>query len=127
MKLRILDNSVRLRLSQSEVQQLKVEQQVTASVHFPGQQALSYRVIHQNKLETISLSYDNQQITLAVPSAKIIAWADSDQITIKAENELPEGQVLRILLEKDFKCLTTRAHEDESDMFPHPKEGAVEC
>lgn len=127
MKLRILDNSVRLRLSQSEVQQLKVDQQVTASVHFPGQQVLHYRVVHQDELEAITLAYEQHQITLAVPSAQIRAWADNDQVSIKAENALPDGEVLHILLEKDFKCLTTREHEDESDLFPHPKEGEVAC
>ena len=39
----------------------------------------------------------------------------SDDLFLENEDKLS------ILVEKDFKCLTDRS-EDESDMFPNPKE-----
>ena len=36
------------------------------------------------------------------------------------EQVLDDGSTLKVLVEKDFACLTER-EEDESDMFPHPE------
>ncbi len=55
------------------------------------------------------------------------AWANSSEISLRASSPLPDGNELTILVEKDFKCLTDRPHEDESDLFPHPKEGDIIC
>lgn len=127
MKLRILDNAIRLRLSQTEVTGLRDSGAVRAAIQFPGLTALHYQVLHSSSVEEAQVGFTNSEITLMVPTPQVVAWADSDTVSIKAENALPDGKVLSILLEKDFKCLTTREHEDESDLFPHPKEGEVAC
>jgi hypothetical protein len=31
-----------------------------------------------------------------------------------------DGKTLRILVEKDFACLTKPPHEDDADAFPNP-------
>ena len=38
----------------------------------------------------------------------------------EGEQQHDNGDVLSILVEKDFACLAPREGEDESDMFPHP-------
>ena len=43
------------------------------------------------------------------------------------EQVLDDGSNLKILVEKDFVCLTGRDDEDESDMFPHPEAGSRSC
>ena len=44
-----------------------------------------------------------------------------------SEAPLVDGDKLRILVEKDFVCLTGREDEDESDMYPHPKADEQSC
>jgi hypothetical protein len=35
--------------------------------------------------------------------------------------------MLKILVEKDFACLTKRAGVDDVDTYPHPQEGMLTC
>lgn len=127
MKLRILDNSLRLRLSQSEVRTLAEQGRIEAHTHFPGGAVLQYSLEGRAELTTVEASLTGQEILVQLPSTMVKDWADSNTISLRANNELPGGETLSILIEKDFKCLTDRPHEDESDLFPHPKEGDVAC
>ena len=51
----------------------------------------------------------------------MLAWATTEQVSIQGEQMLDDGGKLKILVEKDFVCLTGRDDEDESDMYPHPE------
>ena len=53
--------------------------------------------------------------------------ATTDQVSIRGEQVLADGEKLSILVEKDFVCLTGRDDEDESDMYPHPGGGTENC
>jgi hypothetical protein len=66
-------------------------------------------------------------LTVRVPQLDIAGWADSDKISIAANQDLGDGEELTILVEKDFACLAPREGEDESDMFPNPRAGAEQC
>ncbi len=65
--------------------------------------------------------YSENKITLKVNESLIRDWARSDQVTISSTFGFSSDENLTILIEKDFKCLSPR-DEDESDMFPHPKQ-----
>lgn len=127
MKLRILNNSLRLRLAQAEVTQLASGQEVLATIQFPTGNALHYRILPSLSVQKINLSYSEDGITVTIPTAQVKEWANSDEVGISATEPLANDDTVRILIEKDFQCLTTRAHEDESGLFPHPKEGEVAC
>lgn len=127
MKLRILDNSIRLRLSQAEVAQLADTKEVLATINFPAGNALHYRIQPSLEAEAIHLVYDHEGITLIIPATQAKEWANSETVGITTTNDLTNNETVRILIEKDFQCLTTRAHEDESGLFPHPKDGEMAC
>jgi hypothetical protein len=124
MKLRIKGNSVRLRLMQSEVATFQKTGKVSEMIDF-GTNTLVYQ-IQKTENDTIKATFENQTITVFIPNETGQSWANSNQIGIEAALSL-EGKVLKILVEKDFKCLTDRPSEDESDAYPHPKEGSFEC
>ncbi|MFT5833421.1 MAG: hypothetical protein ACI97N_001048, partial [Cognaticolwellia sp.] len=44
----------------------------------------------------------------------------NNQVGFKYEMPLENGEILSLLLEKDFVCLDERG-EDESDNYPNPK------
>jgi hypothetical protein len=125
VKLRILDNSIRLRLTQSEVATLCRDGIVTARTVFPGDHALAYVVESSPASVAPAAFFSNHVITVRLPETTVLPWAASELVSIDGEQGLDDGSVLRILVEKDFACLAPRAGEDESDMFPHP--GSEPC
>lgn len=119
MKLRIRGNSVRLRVSQSELSEIAERGGVEDRVQFPGNAVLAYRV-RVVPANTLSAEYRGHDLTVFVPRADIERWLAPQEVSIRGEQALDGGGTLKILLEKDFACVTTRDGEDESDLFPNP-------
>ena len=120
MKLRIRDNSIRLRLERSEVDTLRDKGLVAAKTGFPGGRDLGYVVESSPASVTPGAVLSDSTVTVRLPETIVLAWANSEQVSIVGEQRLGEGDTLSILVEKDFACLAPRDGEDESDMFPHP-------
>jgi len=115
MKLRIQGNSLRFRLTRSEVARLHESAIVEETAHFSVESGLTYR-IRKGAGGDIRAELMEGAITVHVPSTVIDGWATSDDVGINAR----DGQ-MRITIEKDFRCLTRR-EEDEADAYPHPVE-----
>ncbi len=124
MKLRIRDNSIRLRLSQSEVASLQNDGVVTARTGFPGGRELTYAVESSPASITPAAFFSDNVITVRLPETAVLAWATTEQVSISDEQVLVDGERLKILVEKDFACLAPRDGEDETDMYPHPASAA---
>ena len=119
MKLRIRDNSVRLRLTRAEVDRLRDDGLVSARTGFPGGREFEYIVESSPASVKPAAFLSECVITVRLPETAVLAWANSEQVSIREEQLLDDGK-LTILVEKDFACLAPREGEDESDMFPHP-------
>ena len=124
MKIRIQGNSIRLRLSQSEVKTFHETGAVQDQISFgvAPDDVLTY-ALKRIDIPDISAFFAQNQITVQVPPEKAIAWATSEkQIGMEhlMRHSSGENGALRILIEKDFKCLADRPEEDESDNFPNP-------
>ena len=108
MKLRIQDNSIRLRLTRSEVDALDADGSVAASVSFPDGARLEY------SLETSSLTgqpraqFSTDRLVVQVPQAIARQWAVTEEVSITGAQPLEDGE-LSLLIEKDFACLTPAA------------------
>jgi hypothetical protein len=122
MKIRIQGNTIRLRLSQGEVNALNEVGQVEESIQFGAtpQETLRY-TLQKADVREMGVSYAGHEMKVFVPAGLVCAWAETDQVGLEQEMNLGEGKSLRILVEKDFKCLTPRQGEDENDNFPNPK------
>lgn len=127
MKLRIQDNSVRLRLTRSEVDRLHESGEVSAAAAFPGGQSLRYVVKSSGQSDGVGAQFDARAIVVTIPAGEVRDWAGSEQVSIHGSEQLAGGESLAILVEKDFACLAPREGEDESDMFPHPRQGEENC
>jgi hypothetical protein len=119
MKLRIRGNSVRLRLSQSDMTQIVDHGLVVDSVEFAPSEKLEYR------LETVPsgevrAAYQGNSISVLLPKSTLEKWAHTSEVSIEGLTLLTNGSYLKILVEKDFTCLTSRDNEDEADLFPNP-------
>jgi len=127
MKLRIRDNSIRLRLTQSEVRAMATDGLVSATVEFPGGVRLTYCVESSPACVDPVAQFANAELSVRLPQSWVRQWVDSDEVSISSEQRLDQGGVLSIAVEKDFACLSPREGEDESDMFPHPQQGEAIC
>jgi hypothetical protein len=114
MKLRLQSNSVRLRLTRSEVARLSETGLVEESVDFGAGEALTYRL--QTRLEpgAVEAAYRQGIVTVSVSQQVAQAWAGSDEGGLYCQ-----AGALTISVEKDFRCLT-RPREGEPDAYPHP-------
>lgn len=123
MKIRIQGNSIRLRLSQSEVAAFGEKKMVQDSTQFGASpdDTLIYS-LEMAQLKEPGAAYAPNHIKVFIPENMGQHWANSEEVGISHESKLGDGAVLKILVEKDFQCLTTRPGEDESDNFPNPLE-----
>lgn len=123
MKIRILGNSIRFRLSQTEVQLFDNQGEISDKIQFglSTNDQLRYS-LKQVPDSDISASFINNHIKVSVPQDIGKQWFTTNQIGFQTIIDLGNDSELKILVEKDFKCLTERAGEDESDNFPNPNE-----
>jgi hypothetical protein len=127
VKLRIKDNSVRLRLTRSEVETLRDAGIVAAKTAFPGGRTFQYRVESSPASVNPAAFFSDNAVTVRLPETTVLAWATSEQVSLPGEQTLDDGDTLQILVEKDFACLAPREGEDESDSYPHPDAGTDSC
>ena len=119
MKLRILDDTIRLRLERTEVDALGGGTAVACSTHFPGGATFGYRL--ETGAEVAAVEFSAGAITVRLPANVLRAWAeDETAVSIRESFELAEG-VLAVLVEKDFECLEPRAGENQANRFQNPK------
>jgi len=127
LKLRVRDNSIRLRLTQSEVELVRADGLVRGRVPFAGSYSFDYVLESSPATVKPEAHISNNVLTVRVPESEIHSWADSEEVSISAKQILDGGDHLSILVEKDFACLAPREGEDEADMYPHPKAGEESC
>ena len=121
MKLRILGNSVRIRISRAELSQFITEGLVRQRVAFGTGEPLVYELRSVGE-GSIGASFQGQCVSVEVPQAALDRWQRPEEVSISAEQALPGGSSLKILVEKDFQCLVAREDEDQSGLFANPQE-----
>ncbi len=100
---------------------------VAASTAFPGGRSFRYCVESSPASITPAAFFSDNSIAVRLPETAVLAWANSEQVSLAGEQLLDDGDTLTVLVEKDFACLAPREGEDESDMFPHPQAGTENC
>jgi hypothetical protein len=112
MKLRILDNSVRLRLRHSEVESFAKEGKVESQAIFSPVSVLRYSL---ETGKTLQVSFENSRIRVVVPKQSADAWTSGNEIAISGQF----GEI-SILVEKDFQRTHVKTKIDH-DLYPNPR------
>ena len=121
MKLRIRGNTLRLRLSRSEVHLVGRGKEVEESTSFPDGGKLKY-VLRQSPSKTSVVKTnigDISCINVIVDQNKAKKWAKSEEVGLFGAEPLVLGS-LELLIEKDFACLNPREESEDSDSYPNP-------
>lgn len=119
MKLRLHENTIRVRLNRTEVAQFAEVGRVEDAVDFGDGSLLAYVVEaspHANAPRAMLLG---SVIRIELPASDVGEWARTDRIGISGEQMLDADKRLSILVEKDFQCLHN-ASETGPDAFPNP-------
>jgi hypothetical protein len=125
MKLRIKGNSIRLRITPTEMMRLMDAGRVEETVHFAGEESarLTYALEHASTIEAIMVRCALPEVVVVIPSDQASRWASSEKVGLYGEVSTYCG-VLEVAVEKDFACLDKIGAENE-DTFPNPIEGRV--
>ena len=118
MKIRIKDNSVRLRLSKSETIRLAEEGIVEEKTNF-GNQTFGYAAIVSDA-DTMSATFSDNMIRMSIPKTLIDEWSATSLVSLSYDLPVGTDEYLHLLLEKDFKCNDAKVVEDQSDYFENP-------
>ena len=119
MKIRIKGNSIRLRLTKTEIANFGEQGIIEEETQFPGGNRLRYALISKEEIENTSASFHDNRITVWVPEKIKQSWTSTDLVGFDEKILLENGQQLLLLIEKDFVCLDNTL-EDQSDNYPNP-------
>ena len=119
MKIRILGNSVRFRLTRTEVDTLCAKGYIENQTNFDTN-VFIYAVRLSADSEKLTAQFKENRITLNLPLALGSSWNRKERIGFSETMDLGKYGNLSLLLEKDFTCLDER-QEDQSDNYPNPK------
>lgn len=122
MKLRIKGNSIRLRLTRSEVARFGETGQVAETISFgtlPTQQ-LTYQLVRNADIIALAADFTENCITVQMPAQLAQSWIDTDVVGFEAAMPLPGNDSLFILIEKDFACIDAHPREDQHDNYTNP-------
>ncbi len=123
MKLRIHQNSLRLRLNRSDIEQFRKTGICASALRFgPGSQ-LTYTLEASSRSTVMEARYYHDCIRVLLPLDMAQQWADSEQVSLSLQRADDSGPSL--LIEKDFKCLhpDERDATEDADAFPNPPAG----
>jgi hypothetical protein len=126
MKLRIKGNSLRLRVTPSEIMHLLRYGGIREHVQLTPNpdDRLTYAVISSLFGPRITVTYEFGDITVNVPEIQLRTWARGDDVGVYADVALGDEVGLSVAIEKDFACLD-RSDAENEDTFPNPNLAAA--
>ena len=119
MKIRIKGNSIRMRLTQSEVKTFCETGKVEDFTQFDTSR-FNY-IVKQGNVRALNALFTGNTITLEVPTELAAGWYENEVVGFEARQSLSDGGHLLLLLEKDFACMN-HTKENQSDNYHNPKE-----
>jgi len=118
MKLRIKGNSLRIRLTKTEVSKLAENGYLEEQTCFPNNRFV-YALQNSDDATELSATFENNKVTIGVPAAFAKEWPANNVVGLEANITLPDAGSLYLLIEKDFVCLDD-TQEDQSDNYENP-------
>lgn len=115
MKIRIKDNSIRFRLTQGDVKEFKETGKVQATTAFLNN--TFYYTLEKTTLPNLQATFQDNNIQINIPINIADNWTNTDNIGFTENILIKDNLYLKILVEKDLKCLEPRVGEDESDNY----------
>ena len=120
MKIRIKGNSIRLRLTKTDVQNLKEKGMVEEKTILGTEEIFKYSLIVAENVSALSAEFQAGKITVLLSQKEAEILTQTEEITIQGTQDNGEDKGLFLLVEKDLQCLDT-TYEDQTDMYENTK------
>jgi len=119
MKIRIKGNSIRYRLTRTEIATLGNQGWLEEKTEFLNGPALLYRLETKQGIDNLEASFSGNRICIFIPAAIAAEWTTTDVVGFNHKMDIGNGKELFLLIEKDFVCLD-QTFEDQSDNYENP-------
>jgi hypothetical protein len=126
MKVRMEENSLRLRLKQKEVEQFSSNGKVSTLIKFGlhPNSFLQFSLIKDSSITIVQAIFEANEVSVLVPEHQANQWTSTEEEGFEGHMPLDKEEQLYILVEKDYRCLHKGPdHKDDVDCFPNPLEG----
>ena len=120
MKLRIRGNSLRLRVSRTELERIAEQGSAEDSIRFAPGTEWRYG-IEVKPAGDVAAQFAANALRVVLPKPRVDRWLGDQEVAIEGLQPIGYGETLRILVEKDYTCLAPRTGEDDSDLFVNPE------
>ncbi|MEO1010016.1 MAG: hypothetical protein AAFX53_01845 [Bacteroidota bacterium] len=118
MKIRIKGNSIRYRLTKTEVATFCKTGGYSENTKFSSS-VFTYELRAKAGIPHPDAQFTNNSIILFLPLEQCKDWDKTPTVGFQYILAQGTGQELSLLVEKDFTCLD-RTSEDQSDNYPNP-------
>lgn len=98
MKIRITENTLRIRLSDSDLNQLVRHTPLSVSLPFGVSEFRITLTTSDNTQTTLF----NEEITVAIATETLIPWINSKENTLSTTIAHPNNRTLNVFVEKDY-------------------------
>ena len=121
MKVRILGNTIRLRVKMHETEAIRTNGMIEEVLEFgpSDENKLRFRVLKSD--DSFAIEQKDLTISVFVPKALVETWATTDLVGFEEAIITSKGSVINVLIEKDFACLDGDREEEEGS-YPNPIE-----
>lgn len=107
-----------MRLLRGEVAEFAARGVLRETINF-GASGLAYVLQTTDGANELNTEFNDREIIVRVPTATAREWTETDLVSLTGEQEIANGEFLKILVEKDFVCLDRPADEDNRDAYPN--------
>lgn len=119
MKIRIKGNSIRYRLTKSDVDTFTKTGKCVEQTNF-NSQTFTYVLEALEGLQDLQADFIQNTITIYIPKEAQQTWQNSNRVGYSNKADWNDPNALSILVEKDFTCLDNTI-EDQTDNYANPR------
>ena len=119
MKIRIKGNSIRYRLSKTEIDNFGKLGYLEEETGFLNGPSFHYRLESKAGIENMEASFSGNMICIFVTETMATAWTTTNVVGFDNKMNIGNGNELFLLIEKDFICLDDTL-EDQRDNYENP-------
>ena len=125
MKLRIKGNSLRLRVSRSELARFLNGERVEETIYFTRapEASLTYALESAVQGAQVRVQYGSQIVRVILSEDQARTWGAESEVGVYSTLDIGAAGSLEVIVEKDFACLDG-SDEENSDCFANPQTAA---
>lgn len=113
MKLRISGNSLRLRLSPTDLDTIRRDGRMECWTGFGPGHRFVYALETSPEVDGLVADFEQDALTITMPQAWIDEWDEDERVGFEAMQPIDGDQHLHVQVEKDLACAHARNGEKE--------------